>query len=95
MTLLEIDPNVVKPGWTPLIITIVLAAVMVFLFLSMRHQFRKISVPDDRTPTDAPSSATPSAGAPSTPASSAAGTTRDDLEHPTDSGRRGGSRSEG
>ncbi|MBA3528463.1 MAG: hypothetical protein H0T91_03990 [Propionibacteriaceae bacterium] len=48
MTLLDIDPNVVKPGWTPLIITIVLAAVMVLLFLSMRRQFRKINVPQDQ-----------------------------------------------
>ena len=46
MTLLDIDPNVVKPGWTPLIILIVLAIAMVFLFLSMRRQFRKINVPE-------------------------------------------------
>jgi hypothetical protein len=47
MTLLDIDPNVVKPGWTPLIITILLAIVMVLLFMSMRRQFRKIHVPGD------------------------------------------------
>jgi biopolymer transport protein ExbD len=46
MTLLDIDPNVVKPGWTPLIILILLAIVMVLLFVSMRRQFRKINVPD-------------------------------------------------
>jgi hypothetical protein len=46
MTLLDIDPNVVKPGWTPLIILILLAIAMVFLFVSMRRQFRKINVPD-------------------------------------------------
>ena len=45
MTILDIDPNVVKPGWTPLIIILVLAAVMVLLYRSMRHQFSKISVP--------------------------------------------------
>ena len=39
---LEVDPNVVKPGWTPLIITILLALAMVGLFVSMRRQFRKI-----------------------------------------------------
>ncbi len=44
LVLLDIDPNVVKPGWTPLIITIVLAAVMVLLYFSMRRQFRKINV---------------------------------------------------
>ena len=45
MIVLAIDPNVVKPGWTPLIIIVVLAAVMVFLYRSMRHQFSKIQVP--------------------------------------------------
>jgi hypothetical protein len=40
--LLDLDPNVVKPGWTPLLITIGLAAAIVLLFLSMRRQFRRI-----------------------------------------------------
>ena len=40
-----LDANWVKPGWTPLIITIVLAVVLTFLFLSMRKQFRRITVP--------------------------------------------------
>ena len=52
MFLLDIDPNLVKPGWTPLLITIALAAVMVLLFLSMRRQFRKINLPDDREQLD-------------------------------------------
>lgn len=47
MILLEIDPNIVKPGWTPLLITIAIAAVMVFGFFSMRRQFRRINVPGD------------------------------------------------
>ena len=34
----------VKPGWTPLIITILIAAALVLLYLSMRRQFRKIDV---------------------------------------------------
>lgn len=42
MTLFEIDPNVVKPGWTPLLIIVGLACVMVLLYLSMRRQFKKI-----------------------------------------------------
>ncbi len=42
LALLDLDPNVVKPGWTPLLITIALAAVMVLLFFSLRRQFRKI-----------------------------------------------------
>jgi hypothetical protein len=52
MTLLDIDPNVVRPGWTPLIITVLLAAVMVLLFLSMRRQFRKIHIPGDESTSD-------------------------------------------
>lgn len=40
--LLELDPNVVKPGWTPLLITIAIALVMVLLFRSMRRQFRRV-----------------------------------------------------
>jgi hypothetical protein len=47
MTLLDIDPNLVKPGWTPLLILIGLALVMVLLFTSMRRQFRKIDLPTD------------------------------------------------
>jgi hypothetical protein len=44
---LDLDPSVIKPGWTPLIITILLAVAMVFLFLSMRRQFRKIRAAQD------------------------------------------------
>ena len=56
MILLEVDPNVVKPGWTPLVVTLLLGIAMVLLFLSMRRQFRKISIPrqdevDDPPPT--------------------------------------------
>jgi hypothetical protein len=43
MTILfELDPNVVKPGWTPLLILIGLAVVMALLFRSMRRQFRRV-----------------------------------------------------
>ncbi|MFC7622441.1 hypothetical protein [Microlunatus sp. GCM10028923] len=55
MIALELDPNLVKPGWTALIIVIVLAAIMVFLFISMMRQMRKIKVPrsdDDQAPVD-------------------------------------------
>lgn len=45
MVLLELDPNVVKPGWIPLIITILLAGAIAFLYLSMRKQMRKIDAP--------------------------------------------------
>ncbi|HYP45207.1 MAG TPA: hypothetical protein VEQ66_08440 [Propionibacteriaceae bacterium] len=47
MTLLDIDPNVVKPGWTPLIILIVMAVIVGLLYLSMRHEFSKINVAGD------------------------------------------------
>jgi len=47
MMLLELDPNIVKPGWTPLLITVGLALVMVLLFRSMRRQFRRV---DDNFP---------------------------------------------
>jgi hypothetical protein len=45
MILLEVDPDLVKPGWTPLIITVLLGIAVVLLFVSMRRQFRKISIP--------------------------------------------------
>jgi hypothetical protein len=48
MTLLDIDPNLVKPGWTPLIILIIMAAVVALLFVSMRRQFRKIDLPTEQ-----------------------------------------------
>jgi hypothetical protein len=46
---LDIDPSIVKPGWTALIVVLLLAAAMALLFLSMRRQFRKINVVDDTT----------------------------------------------
>ena len=49
MILLDVDPNVVQPGWTPLFVTLLLGAAMVFLYFSMRKQFRKIRTPDDAT----------------------------------------------
>jgi hypothetical protein len=47
MILLDVDPNVVKPGWTALIVVLLLGIAMVFLYLSMRKQFRKIRIPED------------------------------------------------
>jgi hypothetical protein len=40
-----IDPNVAKPGWTPLLITGLLLLALAFLFFSMRKQIRKIQIP--------------------------------------------------
>jgi hypothetical protein len=47
MILFDLDPNVVKPGWIPLLITIGLGLVMVLLYRSMRRQFRRV---DDNFP---------------------------------------------
>jgi flagellar biosynthesis/type III secretory pathway M-ring protein FliF/YscJ len=43
----NIDPDIVRPGWTPLLIIVLLLVVLVFLFLSMQKQMRKIRTPDD------------------------------------------------
>ena len=50
MILFDLDPNVVKPGWIPLLITVALGLVMVLLFRSMRRQFSKVhaNFPDPR-----------------------------------------------
>lgn len=73
--LLELDPNIVKPGLTPLFILIGLALVMVLLFRSMRRQFRRVdenfpevepapTVPEEA---DGPAGATPDAPAVESP----------------------------
>lgn len=49
MILLDVDPSVVKPGWTAFLVVILLGIAMVFLYLSMRKQFRKIRTPDDES----------------------------------------------
>ena len=58
MMLLDLDPNLVKPGWTPLLITIGLALVMVLLFRSMRRQFRRVDA-NFPEPPPRPAAATP------------------------------------
>lgn len=45
MIWLELDPDVVKPGWTPLIITVLLLIVVVLLVANMRKQLGKINIP--------------------------------------------------
>jgi hypothetical protein len=49
MIFLDVDPNIVRPGWAPLFVVLLLAAAMVFLYFSMRKQFRKIRTPGDET----------------------------------------------
>ena len=65
MIFLELDPDVVKPGWTPLIITALLGIAMVFLFLSMRKQFRKINIPREKADEETPEPEDPSTRPPS------------------------------
>ncbi len=43
MIWLDIDPNLVKPGWIALIITLLLAAAVAGLCISMRQHFRRIN----------------------------------------------------
>ncbi|HZL74488.1 MAG TPA: hypothetical protein VFB83_03850 [Propionibacteriaceae bacterium] len=52
MILLDVDPNVVKPGWTAFIVVLLLGIAMVFLYLSMRKQFRKIRALEDEASDD-------------------------------------------
>jgi hypothetical protein len=48
---LEVDPSTARPGWAALVVVLLLAVAMVFLFFSMRRQFRKINVgPSDQPP---------------------------------------------
>lgn len=56
---LDLDPSVVKPGWTPLLITIAMAGALVLLFRSMRRQFSKINVPGSTPPAGDADSAEP------------------------------------
>ena len=63
MIFLELDPNVVKPGWTALVVTLMLAGAMVLLFLSMRRQFRKINIPPQETDDKPPTPTEPTSGA--------------------------------
>ncbi len=44
LVVLDVDPSVVRPGWIAFVVVALLAIAMVFLFLSMRRQFRKINV---------------------------------------------------
>ena len=62
MMLLELDPDVVKPGWTPLLITVLLAIAVVLLYFSMRKQFRKISIPRKGTDEEPPAPREPPTG---------------------------------
>ena len=64
---LDLDPNVVQPGWTPLIITVLLGVAIVLLFFSMRRQVRKINIPPTETEVET-DQAEPAPVEPTTPA---------------------------
>lgn len=61
MTMLEVDPNLVRPGWAPLLVVALLGIVLFFLGRSMLKQFRKIDVPADHDPASSAVGATPGA----------------------------------
>jgi hypothetical protein len=66
MILLEVDPNWVKPGWMLLVTILLLVGAMVFLYRSMRKQFRKIRTPEDGE-SDNNTEGSPSKRPPTTP----------------------------
>jgi hypothetical protein len=78
MIVWEVDPNLVRPGWTPLLVVVVLGIALFFLGRSMLRQFGKIDVPADHDPAAAagPADVTP-AGDP-------------DVHEPPAADRRGG-----
>ncbi|HET9648466.1 MAG TPA: hypothetical protein VFP34_09575 [Microlunatus sp.] len=43
LVLLDVDPSIVKPGWTALLVTVFIGAALVLLFFSLRRQVRRIS----------------------------------------------------
>ena len=63
MMLLEVDPNLVRPGWTPLVVVVLLGIVLFFLGRSMTKQFGRIDVPADHEPDPASASEPPATDA--------------------------------
>ncbi len=49
MILLEVDPNLVRPGWGALVVTSFLALAIVLLFISMRRPFPEINIEPTET----------------------------------------------
>ena len=47
---LDVDPSTVRPGWIAFVVVLLLAIALVFLFFSMRRQFRKINIVDPEEP---------------------------------------------
>ena len=63
---LEVDPSVARPGWIAFVVILLLAIALVFLFFSMRRQFRKINVGDSQE-TSQPDQQRPQAATRTTP----------------------------
>jgi hypothetical protein len=42
LVLLDVDPGIVKPGWTALLVTVFIGAALLLLYFSLRRQVRKI-----------------------------------------------------
>jgi protein-S-isoprenylcysteine O-methyltransferase Ste14 len=49
---LDVDPSTVRPGWIAFVVVLLLAIALVFLFFSMRRQFRKINISDPEEPSE-------------------------------------------
>jgi hypothetical protein len=47
---LDVDPSTVRPGWIAFVVILLLAIALVFLFFSMRRQFRKINIGGPQEP---------------------------------------------
>lgn len=72
----EIDPSRVTPGYLGLFFFVALAVAVFFLWRSMNHQLKKITVPDDDVPVDTEADA--AAAAPVPDADPAAGSQSDE-----------------
>jgi hypothetical protein len=59
LVVLDVDPSVVRPGWIALVVVLLLAIALVFLFLSMRRQFRKINIGGPDEPSQPGAASTP------------------------------------
>jgi hypothetical protein len=42
IVLMDVDPSIVKPGWTALLVTVFIGAALLLLYFSLRRQVRKI-----------------------------------------------------
>jgi hypothetical protein len=62
MIVFAVDSNLVRPGWTPLVVLLLLGIVLFLLGRSMLKQFGKIDVPADHEPPPTAGDGVPGAG---------------------------------